>query len=275
MVVAHAGLATLLPRDRANNWTLNLCQLGSRRAQQAAVVATTRRQRTILEHERRKSARFERAYFATYDTSVVVSDADRQASGAGATVPNGVDTSEFQPSPLPVSETIVMTGSLNTAANVDAATWLCREVLPLVRRDVPGAAVDIVGKSPTAEVCALSALEGVRVHADVPDVRPFLAGARTAVVPVRIGSGSRLKALEAMAAGRPLVGTSVGLEGVGAVHGDNALVADGAAAMASALARVLRDDDLARGLADRGRRHAVESYDWRPIAAAFIDLVLR
>lgn len=274
VVVAHAGLAQLLPSTRTNRWVLNLCQLGSRRAAHAAVVARTRRERALLERERRKAERFERGCGGAYDLFCVVSEADRASCGAGAVVPNGVDTRGADPTPVPASAGLVMTGSLNTAANVDAAKWFCHEVLPLIRRSVPAASVELVGKQPTPEVLALGELDHVVVRADVPDVAPFLASARAAVVPVRIGSGSRLKALEAMNAGRPVIGTSVGLEGIGAVDRENVLLGETAEAMASAAVEVLTDHALAERLARAGRQHVVQAYDWTLIGAGFADLVL-
>src|SRR5205823_15052400 len=97
---------------------------------------------------------------------------------------------------------------------IDGAVWFCTGVLPQVRSAVPTASVALVGRSPAPEVEALGALDGVEVHADVPSVVPYLRAARVAIVPLRIGTGTRLKAREAMAAGRPVVGTTVGLEGL-------------------------------------------------------------
>ena len=92
----------------------------------------------------------------------------------------------------------------------------------------------------------LGALDGVAVHADVPSVEPYYEAARVVVVPLRSGTGTRLKALEAMAAGRPVVGTSIGLEGIGVTDRKQLLIADDAASFADGVIELLRDDDLAR-----------------------------
>jgi glycosyltransferase involved in cell wall biosynthesis len=147
-------------------------------------------------------------------------------------------------------------------------------VLPLVRSEVPGARLDLVGMRPGPEVRALAANDGVDLHADVPDVMPYLQRARVAVVPLRVGSGTRLKALEAMAAGRPVVGTTIGLSGLGLVPGRHALFADDPVAVARAVVSVLQDDGLAAGLAAAGRTFVEERYGWDRIGELFVRSLL-
>jgi len=112
------------------------------------------------------------------------------------------------------------------------------------------------------------------VHPDVADVAPFLEAARVAVVPLRIGSGSRLKALEAMAANRPVIGTSIGMEGLDLEPGREVLIADDAAAFAATTVRVLGDDALASAVAAAGRAAVQARFDWSGIATAFADSVV-
>jgi glycosyltransferase involved in cell wall biosynthesis len=169
---------------------------------------------------------------------------------------------------------VVFTGALYTNPNVDAAVWFCREVLPLVRKAVPASVVEIVGARPTGAVRALAALPGVTIHADVADITPSLEGARVAVVPIRVGSGSRLKALEALAAGRPVVGTTLGLEGLDLQAGIEALVADTATDFAACVVRLLHDDRLAASLAAAGRR-AADRFAWPVISEAFAQSIVR
>jgi glycosyltransferase involved in cell wall biosynthesis len=102
---------------------------------------------------------------------------------------------------------------------------------------------------------------------------PYLQSTRVVLVPLRVGTGTRLKALEGMAAGRPVVGTSIGLEGIGIVDGVHALVADDASAFAQAVVRALRDDDLARSLSRAGREHVEEQFGWDRIGARFVATV--
>jgi glycosyltransferase involved in cell wall biosynthesis len=158
--------------------------------------------------------------------------------------------------------------------NVDGVTWFCRDVLPLVRAAVPDVRFDIVGSEPVPEVRALAALPGVAVHADVPSVVPWLEQARVAVVPLRIGSGTRLKALEAMSAGRPVAGTTIGLEGLGIEPGVHAMVGDAPDQLAAAVIALLTDVDLAARVAARGADHARGRFGWDAIGRRFVDALL-
>jgi glycosyltransferase involved in cell wall biosynthesis len=189
-------------------------------------------------------------------------------------IPNGVDTARFRPTPIPAAPVLVFTGTLSWWPNIDGLTWFCHDVLPLVREHVPDARFDIVGREPLPAVRELGRLAGVALHADVPSVVPWLEQARVAVVPLRIGSGSRLKALEAMAAGRPVVGTSVGLEGLDIGDDDQALVADDPASLAAAVVRLLTDDGVAARVANAGADHARGRFAWDAIGRRFVDTLL-
>lgn len=273
VVVSHLGMARLLPRRRTNRWVLQLHHVSSAKATQERALAAGRRQRWLLSRQVSKARRFERWAVDTFDEVVAVSgeDAHELSVGGGArgrllVVPNGVDTERYRPSPLPDEARILMTGSLNYGPNVDGVTWFCEHVLPLVRHRVPAATLALVGRSPAAEVRALDQRAGIEVHADVPSIEPWLAKARVTVVPLRIGTGTRLKALEAMAAGRPVVGTAIGLAGLGLADGQHALLADDAATMADAVVAVLADRPLAERLARAGRAMVEERFEWSVIA---------
>ena len=105
----------------------------------------------------------------------------------------------------------------------------------------------------------------------MPDVRPFIAAADVVVVPLRIGSGTRLKILEALAMGRPVVTTRIGAEGLDLVDGEHVLIADGPTAFAAAVDRVLADDRLAAQLGERGRTLVERSYDWPEIGSRLVE----
>lgn len=269
------GLAPLLDAGRQNRWVLNLHNRPSGMAAQRRALSPGGRRAWLLRQEEHQTLSFERWAAEHYDLLVAVSVADAIGlRGNVAVIPNGVDTAAVRPSPLPAEPRLVFTGALYTLPNIDGAVWFCREVLPLVRRSMPTVSLDVVGSAPAPEVRALGALAGVAVHPDVPSVVPHLAAARLALVPLRIGTGTRVKALEAMAAGRPVVGTSVGLDGLGLTHGRDAWFADSPADLAAAVVRLLQDDDLSRSLAGAGRRLVEEHHDWSAIGDAYAQAVL-
>lgn len=165
---------------------------------------------------------------------------------------------------------IVLTGTFSYRPNADAAVALARDILPLVRRSVPDADLEIVGRQPSADVLALHAPdEGVNVIGPVPDVRPHLDAAGVLVVPLRSGGGTRLKILEAMAAGLPVVTTPKGAEGIDLVDGEDALLASTTGELASACIALMRDPSAADRIGAAGRRLVERRYS----SAALDDVV--
>lgn len=216
--------------------------------------------------------RYEPAAAATFDRCIAVSEEDRAALLARApsvavdVVPNGVDTKTLRPLPEhggPPS--LLFVGSMAYRPCTDAAIWLVREILPLIRAQHPDAEVWIVGKQPPPEVLALAG-PGVYVMGAVPDVRPYYGRATMAVVPLRAGGGSRLKILEAMALGRAVVSTTIGAEGLGVVDGHDVALADDPAALAATVNRLLANPDLRRQLEARARATVQARFDWDDLA---------
>jgi glycosyltransferase involved in cell wall biosynthesis len=159
-----------------------------------------------------------------------------------------------------------MVGTLGYYPNADGAAFLCRDVVPLLGRNGQPPRVAIVGSKPPESVRALGALPEVSVFADVPDVAPYYAAAKVAVVPLRAGGGSRIKILEAFAHGRPVVSTRIGAEGLAVADGRHLLLADTAEAFAAAVRRLLSDPDLAARLAAEARQLVDERYDFECVA---------
>ncbi|HZT95770.1 MAG TPA: glycosyltransferase family 4 protein [Chloroflexota bacterium] len=181
-------------------------------------------------------------------------------------VPNGVDVHRFAPAEQDGdARRLVFTGSLHTQENIEAVIWLVRCVLPLVWRQEPTVTLDVVGAGPDDRVRAL-ATDRVQVFADVPDTRPFLYAAGVAVAPLRNGGGTRLKVLEAAAAGRSVVSTSLGIEGLSFRPGHEVEVADDESGFAEAIVRLCRSPILRGARAAAGRRAAL-AYDWTLIGA--------
>jgi len=189
-------------------------------------------------------------------------------------IPNGVDTSSYAPEKIAESRhqnnrrnsrnSILFVGYMNYHANIDAVRWFCREAWPAIRRSHPDLQFTIVGRDPAPEVRALES-DHVHVTGTVEDVRPFYASAVAAVVPLRSGSGTRLKILEAMAAGVPVVSTRLGAEGIDAEDNVHLLLADSRLEFASAIARIVLSAETRNRLAGAGRDLVTDRYDWSVI----------
>jgi polysaccharide biosynthesis protein PslH len=163
---------------------------------------------------------------------------------------------------------LLFVGAMHRDANVDAVRWFAREVLPRVRAQVPAARLAVVGADPTPEVRGLAADAGVEVTGFVDSLEPFYARAAAFVAPLRIAGGIASKTLDALAAGCPVVTSTLGNEGLGATPGEHLLTADTPAEFAAAVVRVLLDAGLRRGLAERGRAFALGRHDVAASVAA-------
>lgn len=233
-----------------------------------------------------KLKRFERAVCLQADAVVAVSQPDADAIAAldqnikPLVIPNGVDCDYYVPSDgvcaKPLAElSIVFTGKMDYRPNIDACVWFAEEILPRVRKELPLAHVSFVGQKPNATVLALRERPGVEVTGFVPDTRPYIADAAVFAVPLRMGSGTRLKVLEAMAMGKAIVSTSFGVSGIEYENGREVLIADDAASFANALAALLRDREKARALGVNARRLVQEKYEWKKLAPQFEEIYAR
>lgn len=223
-----------------------------------------------------KLARYERSLLARFDLVTVVSEEDRahlarlrpKAEERLAVVPNGVDTEQVAPGAVRGDmggATMVFTGTLDYRPNIDALRWFTTEVLPLIRARKPMARLLIVGRSAGPEVRALIG-EAVELVGEVVDVAPYIDGAALYVVPMRIGGGSRLKLLEALAMAAPIVSTPMGAEGLPGLRDHvHLLLAEQPQAFAAAALRLMAEPKLGRQLGAMGRAHVVDHYDWRTI----------
>jgi glycosyltransferase involved in cell wall biosynthesis len=208
----------------------------------------------------------ERAAAARSALTVVVTEDDAAGLGASAAadvvvVPNGVDTAAPDPGPATRCR-VLLPGTLFYGPNVDGARWFVEEAWPTVLAAVPTAELVLAGRGPTPAVRALAERPGVAVHADVADMTAELAAARVVVVPLRYGTGTRLKALQALAGRRALVGTTVGLAGLGITDGVNARVADDAPGLARATIAALTGSDGDDDLVAAGRALVEQHHTW-------------
>lgn len=176
---------------------------------------------------------------------------------------NGVDVDFFAQAPgAGARQNVVFVGSMDYHANIDAALFFANEIWPLLRGRRPELEFFIVGSRPAAEVLALANQPGITVTGTVDDVRPYYRAALAVVVPLRVGSGTRLKVLEAMAAGTPVISTTLGAEGLAVKDGENIFIADSPAAMADRLVSLQADSSEWQRLAANARALVTTRYDW-------------
>jgi polysaccharide biosynthesis protein PslH len=189
-------------------------------------------------------------------------------------VGNGVDVEYFAASPTQnqVRRDLVFVGRMDYHANIDAALFFAKKIWPLVRARRPELRFVVVGAQPTSEVLALRDLAGVTVTGTVDDVRPFYHSALAAVVPLRVGGGTRLKVLEAMAAGTPVISTTLGAEGLAVTAGKDILVADSSEAIADTIASLQEDTPEWQSLITNARTLVQTQYDWSVIGKVLARL---
>ena len=189
----------------------------------------------------------------------------RQGSGLRLSViPAGVDTEYFAPQPeTPRDPIVLFSGHYEVEANRDAVHWFAHRIWPLVRDHHPGVRFHVVGPGVTPELRDLARRDpSIVVTGEVDDLRPYLHRAQVFVCPVRIGSGLRVKVLEAMAAGVPVVTTSLGAEGIPIQPGDTCLIADLPPMMASYISLLLSDEELRTSMARQARQLVAERFAW-------------
>jgi glycosyltransferase involved in cell wall biosynthesis len=189
-------------------------------------------------------------------------------------IPNGVDMAHYAPTRgLPEPDTLVYSGALTYQANFDAVDFFLREVFPLIRVERPNVKLLITGGLEGVRIDRLPMSPGVILTGYLDDIRPTLANSWVSVVPLRLGGGTRLKILEALALGTPVVATSKGVEGLNLTPGHDFLWGDAPADFAAAVLRLLKDSNLRTTLSRNGRRTVAAHYDWQTIGQKFNDFV--
>ncbi len=225
--------------------------------------------------EWRKVRREERRAWRGLDGCSVTSRRDQAMLLAEApaartsVVANGVDVDFFQPPPAPATPcppALLFFGAMDYHPNTEAILYFLREVWPSLKSRFPDLALHVVGRKPPASVVAHRSAR-VLVTGVVEDVRPWLERASVVIVPLRIGGGTRLKILEAMAMGKAVVSTTLGAEGIDAVPERELLVADDAPSFASQVGRLLEEPALGRHLGAAARRLVASRYSWRQSVA--------
>lgn len=186
-------------------------------------------------------------------------------------VPNGVDTSYFSTTDEPVEPySIVFTGMMGYLPNSDGILYFLDEIFPLVLKKISTAKIYIVGQLPPKELLA-RASDNIVVTGFVPDVRPYISRSAVYVVPLRMGSGTRLKIFEAFAMKKPIVTTSIGCEGIEVKHGESVLIADDPYTFAEQVIQLMNDKKFQRNLIHSGYELVRSRYDWKEIGLQMED----
>ena len=247
--------------------------------------------RPVLKVESRRIKRYEGMVIHQFDHTLAVTEIDREnllraqaayTNGSSfsalgkevgdnrdrsriTVIPISVDTNKIQPIVRkPNTVNILTLGTLHYPPNADGVRWFTREVFPLIRQEMSNATLTIIGKNPPTDLVQLGASDrAIEVTGYVPDLNPYLQQAAMVIVPVRAGSGMRVRILEAFAFAMPVVTTTIGLEGIDARPGVDVVVADTPVDFANSVIEVLQNDSMQDQLAINGRSLAVERYDWQ------------
>jgi glycosyltransferase involved in cell wall biosynthesis len=229
--------------------------------------------RSIYSLERPRIERCERWVANTFEETWLISEADRRALATACpsanihVVTNGVDTSRIHPTgQRPEPNSLVFVGHLRVFHNVDAVMHLVRDVLPLVRQQIPDCTLRIVGADPCASVRRLGNHQAVSVSGFEPDLNDVLNRAAVFVAPLRFAAGVQNKVLEAMASARPVVTSGPVNAGLGARPDRQLLVADGAEATAGKIVKLLRDERLRTKIGEEARRFVESAFSWDHVA---------
>jgi len=190
-------------------------------------------------------------------------------------VPNGVDMGFFKANNIvKEKQVILMAGSMCINRNIDAAVWFAKDIFPKIKKIITDAEFWIVGYEPDKRVIALKSIPGVKVTGTVEEIKPYYEKAKVYVAPFRFGEGTRLKILEAMAMGVPIVSTEGGCQGIGVVNGQHVLIADNEDDFSGKVIELLQNAQLSRAIADTGRAFVERGYNWKAIVGA-IDVKLQ
>lgn len=236
----------------------------------------------VLALEQQRIKKYEGRIVKAFEHTLTVTDIDREllldavavvdhaAKNAAreriVTVPITIDTMQLKPTTRqPGSLNILTLGTLHYMPNADGIRWFLNEIFPRVRRELPNATLTIIGKNPPADFLQAAQQEPdtIQVTGYVEDLTPYFERAALMVVPVRAGSGMRVRILEAFSRAMPVVTTTVGLEGIEARPGEDVLVADTPSDFAAQVVCLARDTQLQERLANNGRSLAVKKYDWQ------------
>lgn len=263
------GLYPFVPPRPATATVLTHHNIESMLMRRRAQVEKCAIARSYLQLETTKLERWEAVAAPQVGVNITMSTNDAEElvriapRARTAVVANGVNTDYFTPQPAEETKAVIYAGGMNMFANRDAVMYFLADIWPLLTASVPDLRFFAVGKKPPPEVLAFAARDPrVIVTGYVEDVRPYVSKAAVYVVPIRVGGGTRVKVLDAMASGKAIVSTSVGCEGIRVTSGEELIVEDSPAGIAAATVALLTDDTRRRTLGAAARRRAEDTYSW-------------
>lgn len=265
--IVHVVLQRMMPYvDNIDNEKLVLDQIDalSLNMKRRASAESNLFKKIVFYYEYINMKKYEQNSRRKYRACLVTSEVDKRVleDERIQVVPNGVDTVNFHPQGIAKDIDFIFTGNMSYFPNEDAATCFCRQILPEMRATHPAVVTYIVGIKPSRQVQDLADREDVVVTGYVEDIRWYLNRARIFVAPLRSGSGIQNKILEAMACGLPVVTTSYGNAGIGAVDGKHLLIADDPLTFARHLRLLLGDAPRRHTLGQQARQLAETSFSW-------------
>ena len=230
---------------------------------------------------KKKVRAFGKQLVQQYDAYTVVSEKERElltrfvdGLGQAHVVPNGVDLEYYRPGLCnPQPNSLIFNGSLTFSANFEAMNYFLRDVLPLINLQIPEVTLQITGRINGIDLSRLPINSNVRLSDFIPDIRQDVASSWVCVVPLLKGGGTRLKILEAMALGTPVVATPKAAEGLEVIPNKHLLIGENNIAFAQQVVRILQDPCLRMSLAEAGRKLVEERYGWEAIGNKFEQLV--
>ena len=272
------ALAPFVPPDCALPTVLTHHNIESMLMARRGAVETRPAAKWFLQREAAKLRAYEAAMSPQFDTNILMSAQDEAVlrdmapTVRTAVVPNGVDIDYFTPDRSAETPALIYTGGMNMFANRDAVLYFLKEIWPLIIRENRDVRFYAVGQDPPRELTELAAADPrIQVTGFVDDIRPFVRKAAVYVVPLRVGGGTRLKVLDAMASGKAMVSTSVGCEGIDVRGDEHLVIADTPDAFARATVALLGAPERRAALGEAARRFVVSRYSWRTIADRLVD----
>lgn len=271
------GLAQYRPLVNGAGTVLNHHNIESSMMEHRAVTEPRRVPRQYWRWEAQKLLRAERDYCPRFSVNLVVSPEDGETLASLApgietkVVANGVDTEYFTPRADPGGNTLLFCGGLDWYPNGEAMAYFFDQIWPLLTRRLSSVRVVVVGRNPPRWLTQLGDSDRrVEVTGFVDDVRPYFKEATAYICPIRVGGGTRLKILDALAMGMPLIGTTFACSGISVEHAKHVLLADTPEAFAEQVLRVLADPVLRADLAAQGRDLVCKNYSWSVVGRSLL-----